>query len=162
MLLPIKVLAVPAMASPTCQISGTVLTSLQQTKQLLNLGGFQNGPISSISYYEIKFKFSNQPKEINPVNNGQNCKTLYPKGEEKVLVYLRDEYNKQPVKDGDYISGNVVFGGDERFDGHFLSEVKILPFEAKTVNWIYYIGGLMVILIATIVVIVLKKRSSNI
>lgn len=130
--------AVPAAPSPTCEIEADVLGAKKTKKITLPI----NAPSQEIEYYSVNLK-------ILKVSTFQDegpatCDNLYPVNSEKETILFPNEYNKNPVMEGQRIKGQFHFGGDERFGGIFLSNISIIsqpPKPAKTIITGTVIGG---------------------
>lgn len=111
-------LAVPAAPSPTCAINATVLDIKKTRKKIevnVTLPYYRD-------YYAVRLKIHNSIVFRNEKYG--SCDNLI--NTEKDSILPLSEYDKFPIKIGQEIYANIEFGGDERFGGYFLSDIKIL------------------------------------
>jgi len=123
--------AVPAAPSPTCAISATVL-SIQKTKT--NIAGLGQPPREDFYYYSVKLKI--ESSSVFQQEGYGSCDNLINKEQGSILSLT--EYDKSPVSVGQKMNANIKFGGDEWFNGYFLSGVKIISTGSITHN--LYLG----------------------
>lgn len=109
----------PAAPSPTCTIDATVLT-VQKVKT--NIAGLGQSPREDFYYYAVKLKI--QSSSVYQQEGFGSCDKLMNSDQDSILHLT--EYDKVPVKAGQKINAKISFGGDEWFNGYFLSDIKIL------------------------------------
>jgi len=98
---------VPAVQAPVCTFNGSV----QSVSDLIE----QNKLDRQSKYYLVKINFDKKGLECDDETG-----PIYREGD---IILTESEYNKYPIKTGDYISGNIQFSGDEYLGGYFLSNV---------------------------------------
>lgn len=147
--------AVPVAPSQTCAVNATVL-NIRKTKT--QIGGHGTN-YSYVDYYAVKLKI-----ESSTIYN-LSCDYYINKELDSILSLT--EYDKSPISVGQKINANIRFGGDEWFNGSFLSSVKIistglpttklnLPSNTLTVG----IMIIILILVSIIYKIALHKKQS--
>ena len=117
--------AVPAAQSPVCAIDATVLT-VQKVKT--NIAGLGNPPREDFYYYAVKLKI--QSSLVYQQEGSGSCDNLINLDQDSKLHLT--EYDKVPIKVGQKINAKLRFGGDEWFNGYFLSEVKVISTTSTT------------------------------
>ena len=110
--------AVPAAPSPVCSIDATVLT-VQKVKT--NIAGLGYPPREDFYYYAVKLKI--QSSSVYQQEGFGSCNDLINLDQDSKLHLM--EYDKAPIKAGQKINAKIRFGGDEWFNGYFLSDIKI-------------------------------------
>lgn len=118
--------AVPAVPSPICAIDATVST-VQKVKT--NIGGLGQPPREDFYYYAVKLKI--QSSSVYQQEGFGSCGNLINLEQDSILHL--SEYDKVPIKAGQKINAKIRFGGDEWFNGYFLSDIKILVTTTKPV-----------------------------
>ncbi len=116
------VYAVPAAPGPTCEITAEVLRA---EKTRMNIKGGGNPPREDFDFYRIELKIF----EISTYEQEEplSCDSSFMESAEKSGQILSlDEYNKNPISQGQKIKAKINFSGDEWFNGYFLSDIKIL------------------------------------
>jgi len=108
--------AAPAAPSPVCAIDATVLT-VQKVKT-----NIAKPPREDFYYYAVKLKI--QSSSVYQQADFGSCDNLINSDQDSILHLM--EYDKAPIKVGQKINAKIRFGGDEWFNGYFLSDVKIL------------------------------------
>jgi len=109
--------AVPAAPSSICEATADVLKSEKATG-------------SKKEYYSVLLKILN----ISTLQKEQNmaCEKLYAVNSEQKTILNLSEYNKRPIKVGQKIKTKMQFGGDEWFNGVFLTDISILTVSSKS------------------------------
>ncbi len=110
--------AVPAAPSPTCEIIANVLNVEKTRTNILGQSSRQN-------YYSLNLDILNI--SIHKQEGDFSCDNSYIDSAEKSgQILILDEYNKNPISEGQKIKAKIHLGGDERFNGYFLSDIQIL------------------------------------
>ena len=110
--------AVPVAPNPICAIDATVLT-VQKVKT--NIAGLGNPPREDFYYYAVKLKIQNS--SVYQQEGFGSCDSLINLDQDSKLNLT--EYDKAPIKAGQKINAKIRFGGDEWFNGYFLSDIRI-------------------------------------
>jgi len=110
--------AVPAVPSSICMIDATVLT-VQKVKT--NIAGLGYPPREDFYYYAVKLKI--QSSSVYQQEGFGSCDNLINLDQDSKLHLM--EYDKAPIKAWQKINAKIRFGGDEWFNGYFLSDIKI-------------------------------------
>ena len=106
--------SVPTPPHPTCKIKAKVLTLKRQTKETMP-------PVRTFEFYEVSLEILSV-KTFAPVPPF-SCSETYTTGTHIDVILMSNEYKRHPIAEGQIIRGMVRFGGDERFNGHFLRDV---------------------------------------
>ncbi len=106
--------AVPAAPSPICGIKADVLNIEKTQKESFGY---------NTEYYSVSLII----KDVTTITQEKvTCDMLYKKDSQINSILTLEDYDKTPISIGQIIKTDIHFGGDERFNGNFLSNIQIL------------------------------------
>lgn len=101
-----------------CSINAMVLDVQKTRKEIVS-----DSVHSYVDYYAVRLKIYNS-SVVRQSEYGVSCDNLI--NTEIDSIFLSTDIDLSTIKIGQDIIANIEFRGDERFNGNFLSDIKIL------------------------------------
>ncbi|MFA6466623.1 MAG: hypothetical protein WCV71_02065 [Patescibacteria group bacterium] len=154
--------AVPAVPGPTCEITA-IISSLE--KNIANTEEQGQNSRTNFDYYKINLDILSI--STYQQRDGLSCDSFdIEQIEQSGQKLSLEEYNNNPILIGQKIKAKMSFGGDERFNGYFLSEIQILENTTTTQNpkdnessyW-YFVIPVITLSLSIILYILFRKKN---